>query len=835
MGEHIYEDAYGGNKNTGNQQKAEQKQSHRRDTENGKVRADCHIQSALPQANEDFYQGILDNLAVGVWTSDKNDIIYYTNPGMAVIEDMPSDQIVGRNVLSGFSDEVRKYFTPYYLEAKAALKPVRYEEVPVVTLSGRQGYRSGWLVPKLRDGEFDGMICTAEDVTEHKWKDDTLKSSENYFRSFIDSSQDCMCNISTEGLYISMNPAGCALNDITRQEDIIGTNFMTGITVNRTAVENAFSLAIKGENVSIQFQTVTSKGKTVWWDSKFTPVTDADGDIRSVLQVSRDISDYREIQDSLLCAQELLVKEHEDLSILFTQVEAGKQEWENTMNCVGDMIILTDMEGVIKRFNKALLQLTHKTPEDLVGRDWESVMSESGLETVAFYAGSIELYHKSTRRWFNLSSYPYKNSAAEFAGAVITLHETTEVKQINAKLEQSNREIEQNREKLQNALNEISSLIQNVTSRTDTSIRLDNPYLGRCYELKNCTKVDCPCYGKEVTRCWQVAGTYCGGQVQGTFANKYGNCSVCEVYRIATSDPIYQIGEQFNNMMHVLEVRNRELENAYSELKETQAQILQREKMASIGQLAAGVAHEINNPMGFITSNLGTLDKYVGKFTDYINAQAEALASFESEEVTAGLNDIRKKLKLDYVVEDVGKLIEESQEGAERVKKIVQNLKTFSRVDQAEYKPADINECIESTLNIVWNELKYKTTVEKEYGELPPVKCYPQQLNQVFMNLLVNAAQAIEKQGIIRIKTRDENGTIHVSISDTGSGIPEEKLNRIFDPFFTTKPVGQGTGLGLSIAYDIVKKHRGEINVESEVGKGTVFNIKIPVTEGKQE
>lgn len=828
-------DTLGNAKKTREQLIAEVEELQRRIEEIEHGKSDSNNIKTASLKNHDFYQSILDNITTGVWVSDKDDMIYYANSGMATITGIPSDQIAGCNVLSGFPEETTRYFNPYYLNAKETLKPVYYEAVPVVTLSERQSYQSGWLVPKVREGRFNGMICTVEDVSEHKWMEDTLRSSEEYFRSLIESSQDCMCNISVDGLYMSMNPAGRILNDIDGEEDIVGTAFTDNISKNREAAEKALAQAAKGEMVSVQFKTVSKKGGEVWWDSKFTPVADIDGSIKSILLVSRDIREYKKMEESLVLAQEMLVKEHDELSLLFRQVEAGKKEWENTMDCVEDILILTDMDGRIKRYNKALSLLTNKAMGELIGQDWESVMSECGLETVTFYAGSIELYHKPARRWFTLSSYPFKDSSTEFAGAVITLHETSEVKHITEDLEQSNKKIEKNREKLQTALNEISSLIQNVTTRTDTSIRLDNSNLKTCYELKNCSKKDCPCYGKEAMRCWQVAGTFCGGQVQGAFAQKYGNCSACEVYKEATSDPIYQIGEQFNNMMHVLEVRSSELENAYSELKATQAQILQREKMASIGQLAAGVAHEINNPMGFITSNLGTLDKYIHKFTDYIDAQTQALASFESEEVTARLKDIRKKLKLDYVLEDIGKLIEESQEGADRVKKIVQNLKTFSRVDQAEYKPADINECIESTLNIVWNELKYKTTVEKEYGELPLIKCYPQQLNQVFMNLLVNGAQAIEKQGTIRIKTWTGDGSVNILISDTGSGIPEDKLSKIFDPFFTTKPVGQGTGLGLSIAYDIIKKHKGEISVESEVGKGTIFNIKIPVTEGRQE
>ena len=279
--------------------------------------------------------------------------------------------------------------------------------------------------------------------------------------------------------------------------------------------------------------------------------------------------------------------------------------------------------------------------------------------------------------------------------------------------------------------------------------------------------------------------------------------------------------------------KNRELERTYSNLKATQSQLLQREKMASIGQLAAGVAHEINNPMGFIISNMGTLGKYTERLKEFIRILEEGVKESQSgkasENQNLGIEDRRRSLKIDYIFNDLGNLINESLDGAERVKKIVQNLKTFSRLDEAEHKMVNINEELESVINILWNELKYKTTLKREYGDIPKTECNPGQLGQVFMNLLVNAADAIEGHGEITVKTWYEAGNIHVSISDTGSGIPEDKLGRIFEPFFTTKEVGKGTGLGLSIAYDIIKKHKGEITVKSEVAKGTLFTIRIPV------
>ncbi|KAB2915263.1 MAG: PAS domain-containing protein [Dechloromonas sp.] len=268
-----------------------------------------------------------------------------------------------------------------------------------------------------------------------------------------------------------------------------------------------------------------------------------------------------------------------------------------------------------------------------------------------------------------------------------------------------------------------------------------------------------------------------------------------------------------------------------AQLTDAKEQLVQQEKLASIGQLAAGVAHEINNPIGFVHSNIGTLENYLGDLFALLQAYQEAEPALADPQVAARLKAMREKMDLPFLREDVPQLVGESKEGISRVKKIVQDLKDFSRVDSSlEWQFADLHQGIDSTVNIVANEIRYKADVVKEYGQLPAVECLAPQLNQVFMNLLVNAAHAMgEQRGTITIRSGCSGDSVWLEFADTGSGIPPAIRQKIFDPFFTTKPVGKGTGLGLSLSYGVIQKHNGRIEVESEPGKGSTFRITLPV------
>jgi len=270
--------------------------------------------------------------------------------------------------------------------------------------------------------------------------------------------------------------------------------------------------------------------------------------------------------------------------------------------------------------------------------------------------------------------------------------------------------------------------------------------------------------------------------------------------------------------------------------------LIQSEKMASIGILAAGVAHEINNPIAYISGNITALDRYTGKIKGLVEiyrrleAVCSQKADLDSVSILLDISEYREKNRIEFIQEDMVALIQESHDGVARIRNIVNDLRSFSRMDDLNFAEADINEIIESALNIVNNEIKYRAEVVRAFGQLPKIRCLPQKIGQVVMNLLVNAAQAIENSGEIRIETcqvsngrRATDAQVIIRIADTGAGIPEAILPRIFDPFFTTKPVGKGTGLGLSISYDIVKAHSGTIRVQSRPGEGSVFTVTLPV------
>jgi len=290
-----------------------------------------------------------------------------------------------------------------------------------------------------------------------------------------------------------------------------------------------------------------------------------------------------------------------------------------------------------------------------------------------------------------------------------------------------------------------------------------------------------------------------------------------------------------------LQQRNQALTEANEKIRQTQGQLIQSEKMASVGQLAAGVAHEINNPVGYVMSNLHSLKSYLEGYQKLLSeyrrlAQCIDADPQEAARIKQQIEALEQQLDIEFVEEDCPVLLDESIEGAERVKTIVMGLRDFSREDSGQFQPADLNRCIESTLKIANSQIRHSSSIEADLQPLPPVECNASQLGQVLLNLLVNAAQAIDRpDGLIRVSSRVVAGEIRISVEDNGKGISAEHLNKLFDPFFTTKPVGEGTGLGLSISFGIMQDHGGQIEVTSSPGEGSCFCLILPITRTVQD
>jgi two-component system NtrC family sensor kinase len=552
------------------------------------------------------------------------------------------------------------------------------------------------------EGAFAGYIGYCLDMTDRFETEEVLRKLSRA----VEQSRTAIVITDTEGRIEYANNSYSGMTGYGL-EDIIGRNGRGSPEADpfTDVFGDSWEVVTRGGEWRGELRNRTRNGEPYWEYATVSPIRNADDVVTHYLVEKEDITERKETERALERSREELCRKHGELQLLFEQVARSHKEWENTMDCVGDMVILVDSRDGIKRCNKALREFTGLAYNRILGKHFKEFLGLHGLRFPDDLSQGCEIQHRESGRCFFCRSYPFSNGEShETSGFVLTIHDTTEPKQV--------------------------------------------------------------------------------------------------------SD---------------------ELERAYRELKATQATIVHQEKMASIGQLAAGVAHEINNPMGFISCNLGTLGKYHARLGEFVRLLAEAAEADQGGHFATVLAEKRKAMKIDYLLDDGKDLIKESLEGAERVRTIVQNLKSFSRVDETECKPADINECLESTINIVWNELKYKAQLVRELGEIPLTRCYPQQINQVFMNLLVNASQAIDKQGEIRVKTWHDDASVYASVSDTGCGIPESVRNRIFEPFFTTKEVGKGTGLGLSITYDIIKKHNGDILVESEPGKGTTMTVRLPV------
>ena len=678
----------------------------------------------------------------------------------------------------------------------------------------------------------DGLGVMLSDVTKNELAQEAIRRSETLYRTLYDSSRDAVILLDQDSFF-DCNNATLKLFDCNTKEEFYAKHPGGMSPPNQPCGTDSFTLANERIKTAIKrganrFEWVYAKknGHEFPVDVMLSAM-ELDG--RKVCQaVVRDITEYKKIENAIIRA---------------------KQEWERTFDIIPDLIMILDNKNRITRLNKAMADKLGVAPAEAIGLTCYKHMH--GTDEPPPFCPHIklmkdgkrhieEIYEERLKGHFVISVSPIYDEKGQLAGSVHVANDITKRKQMEEALRKS-----------EGVLKKAQQLAKLVSWEWDLNDNIFYP-------------------SEEMRLLGGIPGNEKIGSIQ-SLANKYihpddKNIAITKLseiqtkgstepitFRIVRSDGnvqwvVFSVAEQPMYLKHDKMPRTitgtaqdiTEHMNTQKEKRKLEIQLLQSEKMASLGQLAAGVAHEINNPVGFVSSNLTTLLDYqkdIKCLTEEYRKLSSAIKDIDTKadlpssitELLAHIKNIEKEVDIDYIMGDVMDLIEESKDGTDRIKKIVLDMKDFAHPGEDEKKNLDINKGIESTLNVVRNEIKYKAEVTKDYGEIPLVEGYPQQLNQVFMNILVNAAQAIEERGEIKIDTQAVDGFVVITISDTGAGIHEENLSKIFDPFFTTKEVGKGTGLGMNVAYGIIKKHNGIIEVDSTVGKGTTFRIRIPI------
>ena len=534
------------------------------------------------------------------------------------------------------------------------------------------------------------------------------------------------------------------------------------------------------------------------------------------------------------------------------QLMTGKQAWE--------MLGRSDTWRAFFREERPLLVNMVVGHLPLPGFEalFEGGLQASGHVPGAYQAEGFVPTLGDTGRWLSFNAAPLRDATGAIVGAVQTMQDVTERREAEQQLRRHRKELEQlvaeRSAELSSTVEQLAAFMENspvgvvhvvagvVTHHNRVTAEMfgaeGESLVGRrgadffidreAYAALMRDAVPCLAKGQSLQReMWMRLGDGPDLWVQ------------MIAYAADVADPaagtwwLVQNRTAFRRAQDELQSNFRRIQETNQKLEDAQHQLLQQDKMASIGVLAAGVAHEINNPIGFVGSNLHTLKGYVQDLLRLIDTYQEAEAPGMDDAARGAVAAMRAQVDIDYLREDLPNLLSESEDGLVRVKRIVQDLKDFSRVDQDNWQDADLNTGLESTLNVVMHEVKYKAIIERRLQPLPRVRCLAAQLNQVFMNLIVNASQAISTTGVITLSSAHVSGDhgewVWIEVADTGSGMNETVIKRIFEPFYTTKAVGSGTGLGLSLSFSIVQRHGGVIRVRSEPGQGSAFRVWVPV------
>lgn len=722
------------------------------------------------------------------------------------------------------------------------------------------------------DRSIEYFVSLVQDITPRKRAEARLRQSEAELRATFEQAALGIALVALDGTWMSVNQRLCEMLAY-RREQLVGRHFHE-ITHPDDLAEClellARLLAGESERYCQEKRYVRSDGSAVWVNVTVSLICNDDGSPQHFVGIIEDIDVRRQAEREVRRSREFLrsfldhlpgmayVKDSSlrvvlasrgfhDLLDLDPERLVGRSNQENFPGAFGEKISAEDRRVLASG-------VTEEIVEDYAGRVFQTIKFVIPQDDGPTLLGGISLdvtrrhrLEQRTRALLEISQL-----AGTLAEPAFLAHSLELAERLTGSAIGFLHFVNDDQETIELSTWS-SATLEHCTALFDTHYPLSAAGIwADCCRQKRAVMVND--YGAQADGHGLPAGhaplqrllsvpMICGGLVRmilgvGNKAASYDEVDLETAQLIGNA--IWTIVQRARSEK-ALATRLAEVTELNGKLEEAHLQLLQSEKMSAIGQLAAGVAHELNNPIGFVSSNLGTLGEYVDDLLAIDAAYCRGADSAPVPVDAGALDEVRRlKAACDHagLVDDLPKLIRESREGLERVQKIVRDLRDFSRVGESEWQWADLEKGLESTINIVWNELKYKATVERQYSPLPPVRCLASQLNQVFMNLLVNAAQAIEGSGtiVIRTGTNDEGGdapaSVWVEIEDSGRGMSTEVKKRLFEPFFTTKDVGKGTGLGLSISFGIVQKHHGRIDFRSEPGRGTTFRVTLPIDGG---
>ncbi|MBN1473854.1 MAG: PAS domain S-box protein [Syntrophaceae bacterium] len=811
--------------------------------------------------SEEKYRTILESIDDGYYETDLEGNYTFFNDAEAKNLGYSREEMQGMNSRKYQDEETYKRTFKAFTDLYRTGEPIKALGMEAIRKNGTKVFNeiSASLI-RDKQGKPIGFRGITRNVTERKRAEEALRQSEQKYRSLTESMTDIVWIAGLDLRTTYVTPSIQRVLGFTQEERIkqsldqqLTPDSLTLVfdVLNRELTLEKKGGADPSRRVNLELEFYHKDSSTRWLYVTISGIRDDEGVLTSIYGVARDVTERKKMERALH-------ESEERYRTILEEIEEGYFE--------------LDLAGNATFFNDSICRIFGYPREELQGLNYRQYTDEENSQKCFnIYNGIYKTGNPSTIQEYEIirkdKTKRYLETAAslrkDFSGKIIGFRgvsrDITERKKIEEELKKSEEKYRTILEKMDEGYFEmdlgghIKFFNQPLCSLLGyTGEELQGMSYKKYYDKETQQKIfkvynhtyqtgePGKLYGYEIIRkdgsrrfleSSVLLKTDSAGNPIGFrgLLHDITEQKLVEDEIKRNRDELIQKNKEIEESRKNVQLTLEKLEVAYEELKTSQAKILQQEKMASIGQLAAGVAHEINNPVAFISSNLGTLDKYLRRLTDFIGAQAQAIKQHKAADAASNLEEKRKELKIDYVVADAQKLLQESLDGTDRVRRIVQSLNRFSRVDDADYLSTDINECIDQSINIVWSELKYKGNLRKDYGKLSPTKCYPQQLSQVFINLLLNAAQAISGKGEIEIKTREKNKEIWISISDTGTGISDDNLGKIFEPFFTTKEVGKGTGLGLSISYEIIQRHKGDISFESKEGKGTTFTVRIPV------